>query len=191
MKYKEFADYVVNNFIEVLGKYIDVTGASLETETIYKDNIGQMDALRVTFPNEKGVPVCYINDMYKSFRVRMEACQKETTIAQQVLDQFAENLVEAVHDIRKNVELLDPDDIFLNSLENLHMCVLSYEKNKEMLYNLPHRRWLDMVVIYRMFLTDNSSFRITNSMIEKRELLRRIYMRVHWRILKRLSKCVI
>lgn len=168
MNYKEFADYVEKNFMEVLGEYIDVTDAVLEKTTGYKDNIGKVDTLRVIFQNNSGGPVVYLNNMFNSYQKSMEICQPEIKIAHQILEQYAKGAAESVPDIRKRLESLGPGDLLMDNMENLHMCIMSYEKNKEMLQKHPHRRLLDMAVVYRILLSDNSSFRITNGMIEER-----------------------
>ena len=168
MNYEEFADYVEKNFMEVLGEYINVTGAVLKKTTGYKDNIGKVDALCVKLSDEMGGPVIYPKSMFKDYQKSMEACQMDTKIAHQVLDKYAKDVIGTLPNMFESIASFHKRDIIMSNMENLHMCIISYEKNKEMLQKHPHRRLLDMAVVYRILLSDNRSFRITNGMIEER-----------------------
>ena len=158
MRYDEFKKTVVDKIRDYLPiKYKDY---SIEVHKINKIN-EELDALCVINTDLKiGVsPIVYINHMYEEYKK----------------DKSLPAVLKAVADTISNTHVdINPTLDCENLRENTIFVLVNAEDNKAMLSAVPHKRFLDLAVVFRWLIQrDNEKFMgtiITNKIAEKYKL---------------------
>lgn len=142
LDYEVFKSIVKDKFIGYLpGKYRD---ADIEIRPVRKVN-REMDSLTVHMGNgPRVVPAIYINDMYRYY----QQCGDLETVLKQASEKYAEALAQ-VKDYQPDIDM----DHFK---ENVVMCLVNTEQNRELLAGVPNRHFHDLSVIYR-WVVDQSN----------------------------------
>lgn len=121
----------------------------LEFKTLNKTN---KTVEGICIANTEISPVIYCEDMYVIF-IRMGS--------------IAAAVVEASEMLKSEPPTLTVPEIDVNKIRPY---LMNYEKNKERLSGIPHRRMLDLVLVYRQVVVEDEnglgSFLLTNKMIE-------------------------
>lgn len=161
---EEFLEIIIVNLIDYLpSKYQDMA--------CYKQAVDKVNGIRVGFrlgtkdsSKEKGYSIStvyYIEDAYNSF----------------LEDTIEDALTYLAKDYLKVMEIAPPANVmsFLRNgkasfLKETVICQLvNAAANKKLLMNVPHRRFYEFAIIYRMILSDsgNASSVVTYSMANK------------------------
>lgn len=84
-------------------------------------------------------PCVYINNLYETYRETGKSLDA-------ILTQTAKVLVDSLNDSQKIVGQME--DALKNYKEKVTFKLINYEQNKECLADRPHRRYLDLAVVY-------------------------------------------
>lgn len=164
--YQEFLDYIKDNIKNYLPeKYADL---SPEIDTYPKSNVRMLDGL--TFPEhiENHIsPIIYLNDLYENYRdgaplsmILSHIAERQTQFDEPQTPPFRTDLAD-----------------FLSSEEakkHVVMRVCNYEKNENLLADIPFKAKQDLALCYSLVLScDDSgiySQRITNDVMHRMNL---------------------
>lgn len=156
MDYKFFKKVVERRFNEFLPeKYRDMR---LEIKKIPKIN-GEVDSIYLLDEkkNLKATPTIYLSDMFEHYNVVKDF----DVVIKSAVDKMIKGFNEA-----NNCEI-----DFNNSDEKIVFQFINFEQNKELLKNIPHRKYLDLAIIYRFLISIEEegikSFIINNSVLDK------------------------
>ena len=135
LDYEVFKSIVKDKFIGYLPeKYRD---ADIEIFPARKVN-REVDSLTVRMRNSSQmVPAIYVNDMYRSY----QQCGDLETVLKQMAKKYAEALAH-VDDYQADINIEHFKD-------NVVMCLVNTEQNRELLADVPNRKFHDLSVIYR------------------------------------------
>jgi len=159
MNYDLFKEIVINKFMNFMP--LEFREYQLDIHPVAKVN-QTMDALNLipTGNNTwKVTPTMYVNHMYDHYR--------KCGDTQEVLRCAAESMAQAftkAQCIRQEVD-------FTTAKDNIIMVLVNTEQNKEMLVNIPSRRFQDLSIIYRWVMDKRgdgiSSTIVSNGLVEK------------------------
>lgn len=135
MDYEMFKAVVKENFLRYLPE--EYRDAVVDIRPRQKVN-RTLDGLAVFKDGYTGVsPTIYVNDMYEHYR----ACGNLEAVFQKAAQSYAK-----VQNRVKGYEL----DVDVGHIrENVVMCLVNTEQNRELLADVPNRRFHDLSVIYR------------------------------------------
>ena len=155
MSYEMFCEVVKEKFTDYLPE--EYKNGVPEIRSVNKVN-QLLDGITVRLEGVSDItPNMYINDMYESYQ--------HSGNLDDVLSYAAEQYMEAVRDINKNKPVLDTADL----KDNVVMCLINSEQNKEMLQNIPSKEFQDLSVIYRWVLSQDAigmrSIIVTNNIM--------------------------
>lgn len=140
MNYESFKNEVEKTFKEYLPEHFQ----EMELEVIPVNKVnGIKDGLIMTgnFQEGKKVsPTLYINDMYEAY--------SKTEDFEKVMLTAAEDMVNGFDHIPKAMEVA-----FENVKDTIIFQVVNTAWNEEMLQKIPHRKFLDLSIIYRLIIS--------------------------------------
>ncbi len=119
-----------------LQKQLSNVGASVELKTITKNNNTKYPALIITEPGCNTSPVIPLGQFYKMYLYGEELAKVE----HKIVKCYAEN---AGHKF-ETAEFTEWDNIS----EKIVYRLVNFERNKELLGTIPHRRFLDLAITY-------------------------------------------
>lgn len=96
------------------------------------------EALNIYSKKIQGSPLLYMDDVYRKYM--------ETGDLYATLDFFASYYMEAVSYMDKNINKFSGFDVS----DNIIYQLINYERNRELLKNVPYRRFHDLAIIYRL-----------------------------------------
>lgn len=140
MTYQEFKSHIMETAQNALGP--DVTVA---IHDILKNNDTHLDGLTVLSNNSNISPTIYLNHYYRQY----EKGRPLTDICKELLAACRENLPEGSIDISFFT-------CYDKVKSNIIFKLVNYEKNREMLTEVPHFRFLDLAVIFSCLLQTDS-----------------------------------
>lgn len=144
MEYDVFKAVVKENFLRYLPE--EYRDAEIRIHPAKKIN-RTLDGLTVLPKgNAQVFPTVYINDMYEHYR----ACGDLETVLQVAAQKYAQT-AEMVKD-RQPEEVMDAK--MEHFRENVVMCLVNTEQNRELLENVPNRAFHDLSVVYRWVLEE-------------------------------------
>lgn len=132
MNYQEFLDACVDSVRKIVGKEAEVV-----IHRVTKNNGIVLDGLVIMERSRHFAPTIYLNDYYAKY---LAGCGIED-IAGRIYRLYLSNC--------NNLTL--PEDFFLDFGKlraQVAFRLISYERNKELLAKIPHRRWKDLAIIY-------------------------------------------
>lgn len=135
MNYEVFKAVVKENFLRYLPE--EYRGADVDIWPTQKVN-RTLDALSV----HKGIgrqvlPTIYVNEMYEHYR----ACGNLETVFRDAAECYAK--------VQDNTKGYEPNIDVEHIRENVVMCLVNTEQNRELLAGVPNRGFHDLSVIYR------------------------------------------
>lgn len=135
MNYEVFKAVVKENFLRYLPEeYRDADVHIWPTQKINRT----LDGLSVHKGNgHKVFPTIYVNDMYEHYR----ACGDLETVFRNAAECYAK--------VQDNTKGHEPDIDMEHVRENVVMCLVNTEQNRELLAGVPNREFHDLSVIYR------------------------------------------
>lgn len=132
MDYQEFKKRLENTLREILPEEI-----SISFEKIPKNNGIYQEGMILSRIGENCAPVIYISDYFELFQKGVP------------LEQLAEKIYWAFENCGPRYRFTDQ---FFQNYEDLktqiYFKLVNYEKNREQLKDIPHRRFLDLALIY-------------------------------------------
>lgn len=135
MNYEVFKAVVKENFLRYLPE--EYRAADVDIRPTQKVN-RTLDGLTVHKGSGRQVsPTIYVNDMYEHYR----ACGDLETVLRDAAECYAK--------VQDNTKGHEPDIDMENVRENVVMCLVNTEQNRELLAGVPNRGFHDLSVIYR------------------------------------------
>ena len=132
MNYYDF----LNNVKEGVAKLADKKD-SITINHIIKNNGKELDGIVIMEEGSKVAPTIYVNSYYKDY---VNGCSIET-----ICDEIYNTHVENKSTIDINTEFFED---YRNIKDKIIYKVINYEKNQKLLTDVPHRRVLDLAVVY-------------------------------------------
>ena len=154
MDYNIFKECILEALYERFG-----SDAKIEYKEVLKNNGIKLDGLIVRFSNKSISPTVYVNDYYDRF------------VAGEDVEDIADHIVRL---IRNNSirEVFDPESLILfeNIKDRIVYKLVNYEKNEDLLNTIPHKKFLDLAVVYYIAIKEDifesASILINNSHLE-------------------------
>jgi len=132
------------NFISVLTEKLQ---AKMENDTqikihkILKNNHVQLDGLAFHNSNNQASPTIYINDYF----IQYEEGDSIEIIVQEIYSLY-ENNKDTLH---FDIEFIKD---FNNIKQRIAYKIINYDSNPELLENIPHKKFLDLAIVYYLIL---------------------------------------
>lgn len=136
MNYQEF----LTNIKTQLSLQID-SNFSIAIETFIKNNGTKLDGLIIQQPDLNVSPTIYLKPYYHRY---LDGVSMED-ICEDILTTYRENLPKKDFDISLFTD-------FHKASERIVMRLVSWEKNRELLKDIPHFRYLDLAVVFYCML---------------------------------------
>lgn len=150
-----------NEIIEVLKNGVsEIFNDAIVDVTVYKKNNAQKKigiSIRYNKHNFEVAPIIYIDDI-------IEDIEDNTISVCDGVEMIANIYDKAKADIRLSI---NRDMI----LENLKCVVINYEMNEEYLQTVPHRRYLDLAIMYRFTVTIDKIMECHGSIAVSNEIM--------------------
>ena len=154
MDYNIFKECILEAIAERFGD-----DCKIEYKEVLKNNGIRLDGLLVRFSNKSISPTVYVNDYYDRY------------VAGEEIDEIADHIVWLI----KNNSLeddFDPESLILfeNIKERIVYKLVNYEKNEDLLKTVPHKKFLDLAVVYYISIKEDifesASILINNTHLE-------------------------
>ena len=154
MDYNIFKECILEAIAERFGN-----DCKIEYKEVLKNNGIRLDGLLVRFSNKSISPTVYVNDYYDRY------------VAGEEIDEIADHIVWLI----KNNSLeddFDPESLILfeNIKERIVYKLVNYEKNEDLLKTVPHKKFLDLAVVYYISIKEDifesASILINNAHLE-------------------------
>lgn len=136
MNYQEFLTNIQTHFSQCMEE-----NTTLEIRKITKNNGTSYDGLIILRPNSNISPTIYLTPYYQRY---LEGVSMED-IYLDIQKTYEKNLP------KDNFDTSDFTD-YSKSKDKIVMRLVNYEKNKELLTMVPHRRYLDFAIIFYCLL---------------------------------------
>lgn len=135
MEYKEFLCQIRNCVEELCGN-----GTKVTLHQVRKNNSMMRDALLIQKEGENISPTIYLDSFYEKHQKGEDVYE----IAEKIIEIYEEN------DIPK---YLNTNDFFEyeNVKDKIIFKLINADKNKDMLNNVPHRKFYDLAIVYCCF----------------------------------------
>lgn len=174
MDYQEFLLYLEENLPEYLKQYscrkgenenreADAEGKEItpeykiEFQQMMKNNGVVLDGIVIHKTGENASPNIYLNDYYSDYQMGKPA----SLIMEEIVYQY--HRIKAENDIAY-VNLSD----FKKVRDSIVMRMVNYDKNRGMLKTCPHKRYLDLAIVFR-YMAGRNSIGIASSLIRNEE----------------------
>ena len=123
-------------------KFIDYLPEKYQSGVLEIRNVNKinrvLDGITVRMKGDSNIaPNMYINNMYEDYQ--------HSGNLDEVLSYAAEQYIKAAEDLEKNA----PDLNIAELKDNVVMCLVNTEQNKELLAGIPSKKFQDLSVIYR------------------------------------------
>lgn len=136
MNYREFKSEVEKNVNELLIK--QGTSCSVKIHEVQKNNGVKFDTLCICKKSENLGINFYLNSYYEDYRMGVSIID----IAKGIIDNYNNSKLLELQNIDS---LLEFDCV----KDHIFLCLINYEKNKEMLKNCPYKKFLDLAITFR------------------------------------------
>ncbi len=138
-----------NIFLEQITKEVKEhtsSQARIRIEHVQKLNLPAADSLTILYPGENVAPAVYLDSFYQEFLGGTD------------LSAIAEEILAFCQKYRRQEKLdMSYYEDFGQVKDRIVCRLVSYEKNQPLLQNIPHRRFLDLAIVY-YYLLENSAF---------------------------------
>jgi len=154
MEYKEFIDVIKKKARSLAGPE-----GSVNVNHVIKNNGYELDGLVIMEKNRNMSPTIYLNGFYEQY-------QEGTSI-----DRIMET-ISCIYEENKDRILVDVDKLLDYDFMRHRVVykVINYKSNKKLLEDVPHKRILDLAVVFYLLLeqdeTGHSTVLIHNSTVE-------------------------
>lgn len=115
--------------------------AGVEIRSVVKNNGVKLDGLTITENGSNISPAIYLNRFYDDYR-----CGRSLNdIIQTVVETYERNRAEKCFDVSAFTD-------FERIKDHLAIRLINYERNKDALSHMPHRKFADLAVVYMLVL---------------------------------------
>ncbi len=154
MNYKEFTNFITAYMEDTLGDDCQVA-----VVPVTKNNHHQMDGLYIKQKNQSASPIIYLNPFYTRYQngELFHELAKEIARMYERGARHAADFQFSIEDFRE----MEPYVIFR---------LVNYQENEEMLKTIPHRRFLDLAIVYSL-LVDCCSDGMASALINDAHLV--------------------
>jgi len=154
MNYTEFTDAIVKNTQNAAGKECRIF-----INQVVKNNNTRLDGLVIMEKDRNMSPTIYLNDFYPKYKKGMS------------IEKITDEILSGYYNYR---DTFDMNTDFLSSFENVREKIayklINRKMNEELLKKIPHKTFLDLAVVYYIYLSDKdgalASTLIYNSYLE-------------------------
>lgn len=146
-------------YLEKVRELVEMeVGGSVTIRKINKNNGFVLDGLTIMQEGVNIAPVIYLNGYYKDY-----LSEGAVAVAEKVIAVYEDN------------KTREPVDIsFFTDIErvkySIEMKLINYERNKVLLEQVPHVRFLDLAVVFIAVLEVDSENRVTSTLIRNQYL---------------------
>ncbi|MBR4174505.1 MAG: hypothetical protein IKR56_04120 [Lachnospiraceae bacterium] len=117
----------------------------VEIKSIVKNNGVRLDGLSITENGSNIAPAIYLNRFYDDYKEGRSL----DDIIRTVVEMYEQNRAEKCFDVGLFCD-------FERIKDNLAIRLINYERNKDMLSHTPHRKFVDLAVVYMAVLNHTS-----------------------------------
>lgn len=161
MEFAEFCETVRNEIADYLMQY-DIENVRIQQ--IDKNNGITMTGLLITQQDSDIAPSIYLEKFYNAY----SQGRSMESILQEISGVYRDACVQIS---RKDISFLEDADSYY---DRVYLKVVNYEKNKDMLRDVPFRKYMDMAVTMRILVNHGpehtASTQLTYPMIARMEL---------------------
>ncbi|MSS63094.1 DUF5688 family protein [Velocimicrobium porci] len=162
----QFIDAVINKLRCYMGEEYEIT-----KDSVIKNNGTKLESILILKKGEKVTPSIYIKEFYEEF------CHGRS------VDSIVEEILCCYENCKREKELLNNTlDISFEAVKNrIIYRLVNYEKNKELLEQIPHFKFLDLAIVFHCLIRKDTNeigtIQVTNDWlnewkIDKKELLK-------------------
>ena len=173
MDYQEFLLYLEENLPEYLRQYdsraerqeekddsedlAEMPEYKIEFQQMLKNNGVVLDGIVIHKTGETASPNIYLNDYYNDYQMG----KPSSLIMEEISCQY--------HRIREenDIAYVNLSD-FKKVRDSIVLRLVNYDKNRSMLKTCPHKRYLDLAIVFR-YMAGRSSIGIASSLIRNEE----------------------
>ncbi len=173
MDYQEFLLYLEENLPEYLRQYdsraerqeekdssedlAETSEYKIEFQQMLKNNGVVLDGIVIHKTGETASPNIYLNDYYNDYQMG----KPSSLIMEEISCQY--------HRIREenDIAYVNLSD-FKKVRDSIVLRLVNYDKNRSMLKTCPHKRYLDLAIVFR-YMAGRSSIGIASSLIRNEE----------------------
>ena len=147
---ERFKEEVIKTFKTIFGSEYTV-----EEKTVHRNNGVVMNGLVIRDMAINVAPVIYIEELYDAYKHGESIEYLVNSVIKKIRK---ENAVLAL----SHSEFMDYEKV----KDKITIQLINYEKNTEVLKNLPYKKFLDMAVVFRLFLGENDGNIISSQVTE-------------------------
>lgn len=154
MNYCEFQSYVCDCVKARLGEEYKVSIYS-----VLKNNSLEMDALLIQSGKESTCPTIYLEKYYGDY------CNGTQ------IDEIVDGILALYHSALEQMPSMDRNYFAFEDVKSqIYFRLINYEKNKQLLQTVPHKRHLDLAITFHCLVDADQdgikSFMVTNSLLK-------------------------
>lgn len=181
MEYIDLKNYVIANFMKNLEKHMNLDEAEFVVKTVNSINIEKHDVISIAKPGQQGFPIIMINDIFKRYQRINPQIEDEFDVIEHLISKLAEQYAHTV------LHMTDEELIGNNSYDissgRLRILLVEYERNRELLQTCPHRRFLNLAVLYCLEMSPDKCVIITESTASQNKITEEeLYLRSYQRL---------
>lgn len=154
MNYCEFQSYICDCVKKRLGEDFKISIYS-----VLKNNSVEMDALMIQSKTENICPTIYLEKYYGDY------CNGST------IEEIVDAILALYDSAREQTPSMDMNYFAFEDVKSqIYFRLINYKKNKQLLQNVPHKRYLDLAITFHCLVEAEQegikSFMITNHLIQ-------------------------
>ncbi len=138
-----YDDFISHIKVQLKNYYRDEV--DVELRHVRKNNGIILDGVSLRSRESNLAPTIYLNEYYERYRGGMSVNE----ILRCIIDVYERNRVEDDFDTESYTD-------FSRARERLAFRLINYEKNERLLREVPHRRFLDMAIVYYCVIRESS-----------------------------------
>lgn len=143
MSYEEFQNQICTMVRSMVCDQME-KGTEVTIQKVYKNNGTVLIALCIMEPGSHISPTIYLEDYYERFQKGEDASQ----LAKEILTAYQKNRIGQLWEGQSFCQW--------EKMKGMVTCKLIHgEKNRELLEQVPHRKFLDMEIVYNLEITDS------------------------------------
>lgn len=143
MEYQEF----ISNVREAIENRVEDT-AQVKVTQVLKNNSNRFDALMIQREGRNISPTIYLNSIYNQYDMGKEDFEE-------IIERILQIDSSAPSSVRKLAEEKFND--FESLKPKIRMKIVNTEMNTELLKMIPHRTFLDLSIVYYLYLSENAT----------------------------------
>ncbi|MCR5703342.1 MAG: DUF5688 family protein [Eubacterium sp.] len=146
MKYEEFTEDIQKKLTEIVEEQYE--DGTVVIRNVLKNNGVRMKAVSILRKEERATPSIYLRQYYQEYKKG----RSTDSICKEIFAIY-ENSMNAFH---ANVDLTELSD-FERIRKKLFYRLINYEKNQSVLKDAPHFQFLDLAIVFYMYLESDEN----------------------------------